>query len=49
MNKIEQYEFDRVGYIIIPNFLTNEKLKTAVGSDQCLGRTRSGPGRSSAG
>ena len=28
MNKIEQYEFDRVGYIVIPNFLTNEELKT---------------------
>lgn len=28
MNKIEQYEFDRVGYIVIPNFLTKGELKT---------------------
>ena len=28
MNKIEQYEFDRVGYIVIPNFLTDEELKS---------------------
>ena len=28
MNKIEQYEFDRVGYIVIPNFLTAEEVRT---------------------
>ena len=28
MNTIEQYEFDRVGYIVIPNFLTEEELKS---------------------
>ena len=27
MNTIEQYEFDRVGYIVIPNFLTDEAVK----------------------
>ena len=28
MNKIEQYEFDRLGYIVIPNLLTEEEVKT---------------------
>ena len=26
MNKIEQYEFDRLGYIVIPNFLTDAEM-----------------------
>lgn len=28
MNKIEQYEFDRVGYIVIPNFLNDDELES---------------------
>ena len=36
MNKIEQYEFDRVGYIVIPNFLTKGELKTLSGAIDAL-------------
>ena len=28
MNKTEQYEFDRVGYIVIPNFLTDAEVRS---------------------
>ncbi|MCY4064337.1 MAG: phytanoyl-CoA dioxygenase family protein, partial [Chloroflexi bacterium] len=28
MNRIEEYEFDRLGYLVIPDFLTGDELKT---------------------
>ena len=35
MNEIEQYEFDRLGYVIIANFLSAEQVgKLAVAVDE---------------
>ena len=28
MNDIEQYEFDRLGYLVIPNFLTDAEVSS---------------------
>ena len=44
MNDFEKYEFDRLGYIVIPDFLNDDEVKQSLGGRQCRGRRR---GRSS--
>ena len=31
MNDVEQYEFDRLGYLVIPNFLTEAEVTSLCG------------------
>ena len=36
MNEIEQYEFDRLGYLVIPDMLTDDQVRSLSLATDCI-------------